>query len=147
VNDNIFRIMTMSSPTLETSRPAEVDFPQPSPIFKGRALTATIIDLDCGVLVRIEGDAGVAGLEKLQFAFTRVIARRTLLAVLDLSRLTDFSSLAMGLLVRLSRDLGRWNGRVKIANCPPVIRVALEVARLTDFFQFHASVDEAVSNL
>jgi anti-anti-sigma factor len=69
------------------------------------------------------------------------------LAVLDLSQVTFLSSLGMGLLVRLSRDLGRWNGRVKIANCPPAIREALEVARLMDFFQFHATVDEALSSV
>ena len=111
-----------------------------------RGLAATIIDLDCGVLVRIEGYAGIAGLEKLQFAFTLVIARRTPLAVLDLSQLTFISSLGMGQLVRLSRDLGRWKGRVRIVNCPPAIREALEVARLLDFFQFHATIDEALSS-
>ena len=147
LDDNLFRIMTMSTAILETSRPAAVDVPSASSIPERRTLAATIVDLHCGVLVRIEGDLGIASLEKLQFAFARVIARRTLLAVLDLSQVTFLSSLGMGLLVRLSRDLGRWNGRVKIANCPPATREALEVARLMDFFQFHATVDEALSSL
>jgi anti-anti-sigma factor len=105
----------------------------------------TISDFDGGVLVRLEGEAGVVGLERLQFAFARVIARRTLIAVLDLSRLTFVSSLAIGQLVRLRRDLNRWNGCVKIASCPPVIRDALQTAGVADFFGFHASVEEALS--
>ena len=108
-------------------------------------LAVTISDFDGGALVRLEGEAGIVGLEKLQFAFTRVIARRSRFAILDLSGLTSLSSLAIGQLVRLHRDLGRWNGRVKIASCPAVIREVLEVAKVADFFVFHASVEEALS--
>jgi anti-sigma B factor antagonist len=106
---------------------------------------ATLIDLDCGALVRIAGEACIVGLEKLQFAFARLIARRTRLAILDLCQLTFLSSLGMGQLVRLHRDLGRWNGRVKIASCPAAIREALNVAGLLDFFEFHSTVEEALS--
>jgi anti-anti-sigma factor len=127
---------------LEASPQAAVDA---RPVQEKPALAATIIDLDCGVLLRIEGDAGVVGLEALQFAFARVIARRALLAVLDLGHLTFVSSLAIGQLVRLSRDLNRWNGRVRIASCPPMIRETLEAARVASFFVFHASVEEAIS--
>jgi anti-anti-sigma factor len=108
-------------------------------------LAVTISDFDGGALVRLEGEAGIVGLEKLQFAFARVIARRSRLAILDLSHLTSLSSLAIGQLVRFHRDLGRWNGRVKIASCPAVIREVLEVAKVADFFVFHASVEEAIS--
>ena len=80
----------------------------------------------------------------MQLALTRVLARRPLLAVLDLSQLTSVSSLALGLLVRFRRDLGRWNGRVTIANCPVVIREVLQVTRLADFFEFHATVEDAL---
>ena len=137
----------MSAAMPQTRQPTAVDLPQDGSPSQRRNLAATIIDLACGVIVRIEGDVGIAGLEKLQFAFARVIARRTPLAVLDLSQVTSLSSLGMGQLVRLSRDLSRWKGRVTIANCPPAIREALEVARLMDFFQFHATVDEALSRL
>ena len=137
----------MSTAMPPTTQPTAVDFPQDRALPARRSLAATLIDLDCGVLVRIAGDVGIAGLEQLEFAFARVIARRTRLAVLDLSQVTFLSSLGMGQLVRVRRDLGRWNGRVKIANCPPAIREALEAARLMDFFQFHATVDEALSSL
>lgn len=110
-------------------------------------LLATLIDHDGGILLRVEGEARTVGLDQLQFALARVIARRARLAVLDLALLTFLSSLAMGQLVRLRRDLDRWNGRVKIASCPPAIRTALEVARLADFFEFYATVEEAFAGV
>jgi anti-anti-sigma factor len=124
--------------TAEAERP-----PAAVPLGEKAKLIATLIDLDGGVLVRVEGEARTFGLEQFQFVLARVIARRARLAVLDLALLTFLSSLAMGQLVRLRRDLDRWNGRVKIAGCPPLIREALEVARLADFFEFHGTVEEA----
>jgi anti-anti-sigma factor len=121
----------MSAVTHRTSCPAQ--------------LTPTITVLDRGVIVRLAGKAGILEVETLTQAFAQVVARRPLLAVLDLSQLTSLSSLAIGELVRLRRDLGRWNGRVTIASCPAAIRRTLEVACLADLFPFHTTVVEALS--
>jgi anti-anti-sigma factor len=129
---------------LATSFPATQAPAAPSFLEEAR-LVATLTDLEGGVLVSIEGEARTLGLDHLQFVLARVVARRTTLAVLNVARLTFLSSLAMGYLVGLRRDLGRWNGRVKIAGCPPPIRVVLEAARLADFFEFHATIEEAFS--
>src|SRR5262245_38569384 len=130
---------------LGMSAPIHADAP-PAPLPRDRdTLVASVVALDRGVLVRIEGEACITGLEKLQLAFSQVLACRAPLAILDFSCLRMLSSLAMGQLVRLQRDLKRWNGRVKIIGCRPRIREALEVAGLTDFFGFHASVEEAAS--
>jgi anti-anti-sigma factor len=124
--------------TLETNRSTRAPRDGGTPV-------ATIIELDRAVVLRVAGDAYIAGLEQLQLAIAQVVARRTRLAVLDLGRLAFISSLAMGQLVRLSRDLRRWNGRVHLADCPPAIREVLDVARLTDIFEFHATVEEALA--
>ncbi|HEV3082045.1 MAG TPA: STAS domain-containing protein [Gemmataceae bacterium] len=108
-------------------------------------LTAEVIYRDGSMVVRIEGAAGIFGLEQLEHAFVQVVARRPRFAVLDFSRLTFLSSLAMSLLVQLRRDAGRWNGRVKITGCPPVIRETLDVAGLADLFEFHPTVAEAMN--
>jgi anti-anti-sigma factor len=123
--------------------PLAVSLPERLPLER-TTLAATITELEGGVLVRLEGDAGILGVEQLQMAFTQVIARRAVLAVLDFSHLKLMSSLAIGLLVRLWRDLSRWNGCVRIASCPPVIRQTLETAGVADFFGFRASVEEAM---
>ena len=112
----------MTPAILKATCPAATDALPVCPARESATVVATITDLDRGVLVRIEGDGAILGVEKLQLAFVQVTARRTPLAVLDLSLMTFLSSLGMGQLVRLRRDLGRWNGRVKIASCPPAIR-------------------------
>jgi anti-anti-sigma factor len=132
------------STSVEASAPASANAGPEAPAQEKAALVATIFELDFGVIVRLEGEAGVVGIEKLGFACARVVARRAPLAILDLAELTFLSSLAMGQLVRLSRDLARWGGRVKIACCRPLVRGALETARLGCFFEFTGSVEEAI---
>ena len=130
--------------TLGASAPASANASPEAPVQEKAPLVTTIFDLDFGVIVRVEGEAGVDGIDKLGLALARVIARRAPLAILDLAELIFLSSLAMGQLVRLSRDLARWGGRVKIACCRTLIREALETARLGCFFEFTGSVEEAV---
>jgi anti-anti-sigma factor len=132
------------STTVEGKGPAPASAVTAPPAQNKAPLVATIFDLDFGVIVRVEGEAGVVGIEQLGFACARVTARRAALAVLDLAELTFLSSLGMGQLVRLSRDMSRWGGRVKLAGCRPEIREALETARLGCFFEFTASVEEAI---
>jgi anti-anti-sigma factor len=96
------------------------------------------------VIIRVEGEAAVVGIETLEFACARATARRARPVVLHLAELTFLSSLAMGQLVRLSRDLSCWGGRVKLACCRPLIREALEAARLGSFFEFTASIEGAI---
>jgi anti-sigma B factor antagonist len=109
------------------------------------ALVASISDVDRAVVVSVAGEASTDYLQPLEFALARVLARRVGLAVIDCSAVTLLSSLAMGMLVRLRRDLGRWQGRVKLACVPPPILNSLEVAGLTELFEVHATVEEALA--
>jgi anti-anti-sigma factor len=98
-----------------------------------------------GVLLRLEGEADVHAVGRMQFILIRLVARRTPLVVVDLSGLTFLSSLAMGALVGFRRDLGRWGGRVKLAAIPPVIYESLKTSRLDMLFEICATVEEAQS--
>ena len=51
----------------------------------------------------------------------------------------------MGILVGLRRDLGRWQGCVKLARLGPPIEQALEATRLIDLFEVHATVEQALA--
>jgi anti-anti-sigma factor len=106
-------------------------------------LAVTINELAQGVVLRLEGSASFNNLDRLQFALIRLVARRMPLAVLDFSELTFIASLAMGVLVTFRRDLGRWGGRVRIAGARPEIYEALQVAGLTDVFEFYPTVEQA----
>jgi anti-anti-sigma factor len=110
------------------------------------ALTVRIIDLDGCVVVSVAGEASTDNLQPLEFALARLLARRVPLAVLDCSELTLLSSLAMGLLVGFRRDLGRWQGRVKLACVQPQVDVSLQAARLTFLFDLHATVEQALAH-
>jgi anti-anti-sigma factor len=131
---------TVEKCTMIGANPREARLPHQAPL-----VVANIPHNDDTVLVKVEGQAGVVGLQELQFAFMQIIARRTAVAVLDLAGLTFISSLAMGLVVGLRRDLARWNGSVKIVGCPLIIRETLDVAGLTALFTFHASAEEALA--
>jgi anti-anti-sigma factor len=109
------------------------------------ALTVRIIDPDQCVVVRVAGEASTDNLQPLEFALARLLARRVPLAVFDCSELTLLSSLAMGLLVGFRRDLGRWQGRVKLACVQPQVEAALRAARLTFLFDLHATVEQALA--
>jgi anti-anti-sigma factor len=116
----------------------------PPPRQRSRAaLTVSITDRGPGVVVSVAGEAGTDNLQTLEFALIRLVARRPALVVLDFSELTLLSSLAIGMLIGLRRDLARWQGRVKLACVGPRIQETLDVARLTDLFEVHATVEEA----
>jgi anti-sigma B factor antagonist len=109
------------------------------------ALVVRITDLDRAVVVSLAGEASTDNVQPLQFALARLLARRVPLAVLDCSALTLLSSLAMGILVGLRRDLGRWQGSLKLAGVGPPIEQALQATRLLDLFEVHATVEQALA--
>ena len=96
-----------------------------------------------GVLVRLEGEAGIHAVDRMQLILMRLVARRMPLVVVDLSGLTFLSSLAIGALVGFSRELGRFGGRVKLAAIPPLIYESLQTTRLPMLFEVCATVEEA----
>jgi anti-anti-sigma factor len=108
-------------------------------------LVVRIRDLEQAVVVSVAGVAGTDNLQPLEFALTHVLARRVTLAVLDCSALTLLSSLAMAMLIGLRRDLGHRQGCVKLACLSPWTQDALKTARLTELFEVHATVDEALA--
>jgi anti-anti-sigma factor len=116
-----------------------------SPQIGTNDLTVSLADLPGGVLLCVAGAAGIAGLERLDFLLTRLLARRPPVVVLDLSGLSLLSSLAMGMLVRFRRDLARWGGRVTIAGACPAIRESLEVTGLADLFEIHTPAAGALA--
>jgi anti-anti-sigma factor len=109
------------------------------------ALAVRITDRGRAVVVSLAGQASSDSLQPLEFALTRVLARRVPLAVLDCSALTLLSSLAMGMLVGLRRDLRRWHGCVTLAGVGPAVEQALQATRLLDLFEVHATVEQALA--
>jgi anti-anti-sigma factor len=75
----------------------------------------------------------------------RLVARRVPWVVLDLTDLTFVSSLVLGALVGLRRELARFGGRVTMAGARPAVSEVLESARLDTLFVSYTTVEEAVA--
>jgi anti-anti-sigma factor len=108
-------------------------------------LTVRITELARGVIVHLEEEADLASLDQLQMALLRPLARRVPVAVLEMSKLTFLGALVMGELVSFRRALARWGGCVRIAGARPEVYEALQVACLTELFEFYATAEEAAA--
>jgi anti-sigma B factor antagonist len=104
-----------------------------------------VSEVSGAVVVRLAGEAGVVEVPRLQLPFMRLVVRRAPLVVLDLSELTYISSLALGAVVALRRNLGHFGGRVMIAAALPRVSGVLETTRLHTLFGVYATVEEALA--
>jgi anti-anti-sigma factor len=68
------------------------------------------------VVVRLVGVAGVRQVGELTAALLPLSACRPTLIILDLSRLTNLSALAIGVLAEFCRGVARKGGRVRLAD-------------------------------
>jgi anti-anti-sigma factor len=136
--------MTAATPT-ETPLSIALQTSPRSPQRAQDDLTVSLTDLPWGFLLHVVGAACTTNLGPMDSHLTRMLACRPQRVVLDLSELTFLSSMAMGWLLRLRRDLARWNGRVIIACALPSIRESLETARLAELFELHATVADALA--
>ena len=97
------------------------------------------------VVVAIRGDAGMASVGQLQQELSRVLEGKPELVVLDLTDLAFISSMGMGTLVNFRNGVGKLGGTVKLAALKPLLTEAFKRARLTEMFEIHGTVDDAVS--
>ena len=84
-------------------------------------------------------DASASELE-----FTRLVARRPKLAILDLSALSFISSLGMGQLVALSKGIAGQGGTLRLAAVQPFVRDALDRVRLWELLKIFPTIDAAI---
>ncbi|MCG3178088.1 MAG: hypothetical protein BIFFINMI_00411 [Phycisphaerae bacterium] len=107
------------------------------------AIEVEVSEIDNGIVARISGDAGLAGVDALARHLLRLSARRDKLVVLDMAGLKFMSSLAMGRLVEFHRGVVRNGGAARYACVQPLVRQALERARLTDLIELYDTVESA----
>jgi anti-sigma B factor antagonist len=106
--------------------------------------SVTFAETASGTVVRVEGDASVVSVDRLQTALSAVADRRPEMVVLDLADLSYLSGLAMGTLVDFRRRIVRAEGRVRLAAVPPRVLCALHAVGLTKLFGIYETTDEAL---
>ena len=98
------------------------------------------------VVVTAAGEA-VVDLEPLVSLLQTVGARRPPAVVIDLSRLTFMSSLAMGVILAFRRNVLAHGGKVRVACVQPLVLDSFRRARLDKVFDLVESLDLALAGL
>jgi anti-anti-sigma factor len=98
------------------------------------------------IVIRLEGEAGLAAASGLQGPLNAVMARRPRLVVFDLAGLSFAASLFLGTLVAFRRGVVRQGGRVKLAAPTAPLLEALISTRLIDLFEVADSAAAAVAD-
>jgi anti-anti-sigma factor len=87
------------------------------------------------VVIRLEGEAGLAAAEGIQAPLNLVVARHPDVVILDLAGLLCATSLFLGTMVGFRRGIVRQGGRVKIVGLTERMREIMTSTRLIDLFE------------
>ncbi|HVT82337.1 MAG TPA: STAS domain-containing protein [Phycisphaerae bacterium] len=90
-------------------------------------------------VIRLIGEARL-DIEDAAFQLDRVVAFHPRSVVVDVSQLTFLSSIGMSLLLNLRRTVSHVGGKVKLVGIQPLVKNAMEHARLLELFELHADL-------
>ncbi len=97
-----------------------------------------------GLIVRIEGEAGIENVAILERELNKISVTKPALVVFDLSKLDFIASLGMGALMGFRQGIVRNGGIVRVAAAQPAVLDAFKRACLNALFNTCNSVDEAL---
>lgn len=95
-------------------------------------------------VVNLAGSAGVLNEDVLRRFVDALIKNPTRRVVLNLAKLTFISSVALGMLVSLQRDVKGQGGQVTIASANQNVQKVITRCKLDTLMPVYSSVDEAV---
>jgi len=67
--------------------------------------------------------------------------------VLNFANVKFLSSAVLGLLIRISKKVYEQNGKLRLCDIDPKIYEIFKITRLTEVFQVHKSLDNAIQSL
>lgn len=109
------------------------------------ALKVDFTDRDGATVVSFTGEAGMMNEEALKKTVERVSRLHPKRLILDLAKLTFISSLAIGLLVTLEKDIKSHGGRVSIAAANNDVGKVIQRCKLDTIMPVFGTVEEAIS--
>ena len=109
-----------------------------------RALEIEAEQTPRGLIARIVGELGVEQVDELDRQLHLLTVLKPQLAVLDLSRVSFISSMAIGALVRFRNQVAEGGGRVALAGMQKNVQDSFLYTGLERVFALHKSVAEAV---
>ena len=99
---------------------------------------------DGTVIVRLIGDAGIVSGPILEQEFTRIVAKKPPLVILDLAELAFIASLGMGSLVALHRGIAMRGGKLFMVNVREAVLTALKRSQLDRVFAIRGTMEDVV---
>jgi anti-anti-sigma factor len=96
------------------------------------------------VCIKLIGSVELDSIDVLSRAVSDLIRRKPSAVVIDLSKLAFASSLALGALVELRRQLHAQGGHVALVGVSDQLRTGLRMTRLDSFFRIHTTLEEAL---
>ena len=106
-------------------------------------LTITTESFEDGIILQLSGSADIEAAEVFGREVMRATAMQPKIAILDLSAVTDISSLFAGHIVAMNNGLKHHNGRLVIAAPIPRVKEALLRMRINIVIPIHESVEVA----
>ncbi len=77
--------------------------------------------------------------------FALVSATPSINLLLNFANVEHLSSAALGMLINLQKEVGKQQGKLKLADIKPQIYEVFKITRLSKLFDIHNSVDDALN--
>ena len=78
--------------------------------------------------------------------FALVAATPAIQLLLNFANVEHLSSAALGMLINLQKEVGKQNGRLKLADIRPQIYEVFKITRLSKLFDIHDHAPEAIAS-
>ena len=105
---------------------------------------AEVVEMPSAVVFKLRGEIRL-DTRHPELQFNRVVALQSPLVIVDLSDLSFFSSIGMGLLVGLKHDVAMYGGTVRLAAVQPLVKDALDRTGLGAYFGMFPTIEAAIA--
>jgi anti-sigma B factor antagonist len=99
------------------------------------------------VVLRVAGRMDAESTQAFESHCESCISEGVTTLVLDLGNLTYVSSMGLGAIVRVAKQLGDGGGEVRICCLTGLVRQLFEITRLNNVFPTHDSVESALTGV
>ena len=93
----------------------------------------------------IDGEIDINTSPDIKKQFDKLLSRKTLKIVINLSKVTYVDSSGLATLVEILKNMRSYGGRMRLSNMSSKIKSLFEITKLDKLFEIMADEDDAVS--
>ncbi|MFA6610373.1 MAG: STAS domain-containing protein [Candidatus Omnitrophota bacterium] len=99
-----------------------------------------------GLMVcHIDGEIDINTAPDLKRAFDKLLSKKELKIVINLTKVTYVDSSGLATLVEILKNMRAYGGKMRLTNLSPKIKSLFEITKLEKLFDIKASEEEAIS--